>query len=201
MLKKIPFILIYSRILLAIIIGVMTFLSIENASIYIVSLMILGLLTDVFDGILARKWNVSSEKLRILDSNVDQFFWIVVIASVFYANQVFIIENLAWILAIVILELATYVWSYFKFKKSIATHSLLAKIWTLSLVTFLVDLTLNSSSFIPFFICVVLGIISRLEILFIIIFLKKWTTDVPSIIAVSKLNKGIPIKKNKLFND
>jgi len=52
----------------------------------------------------------------------------------------------------------------------------------------------------PFIICFVLGILSRIEIILIILKLKKWKTDVPSVLSVTKLNQGIQIKKNKLFN-
>lgn len=44
------------------------------------------------------------------------------------------------------------------------------------------------------------GVISMLKILGIIVFLKDWTTDVPSIFAVRKLNRGIEPKKSKWFN-
>jgi len=98
------------------------------------------------------------------------------------------------------LEVMAYIISYGKFKRSIATHSILAKFWTLTLLGFLIDLVLNSTSYLPFIICIALGIISRIEIILIILKLKKWTTDVPSIFVVSKINRGIQIKKNKLFN-
>ncbi len=198
--KNIPFLLIYSRILIGILIGILAFYKIENYSIWIVILMSLGLITDIFDGIIARKLNVSTEKLRIWDSNVDQFFWLIVIGSIFYLNIDFIKENILWIAIIVSLEILCYLVSYFKFKKSIATHSILAKFWTLALLGFLIDLVLNETSYIPFMICIVLGILSRIEIILIILKLKNWTTDVPSIFAVSNINQGIKIKKNKLFN-
>ena len=185
---------------MGIIIGLLAIYKVDHYSAWIVSLMTFGLITDVFDGIIARKLNVSSEKLRIWDSNVDQFFWLVIIISVFYLNMSFVIDNIIWIGAIVLLELTSYLFSYIKFKRTIATHSILAKFWTLSLLWFLIDLTLNSTSHLPFYCCIVLGIISRVEINIIILKLNKWTTDIPSIFAVSKLNRGIKIKKNKLFN-
>ncbi|MFK5982887.1 MAG: CDP-alcohol phosphatidyltransferase family protein [Flavobacteriaceae bacterium] len=200
MINKIPFLLIYSRILFGIMIGLLAIYKIENYSNWIVFLMIIGLITDVFDGIIARKLNVSNEKLRIWDSNVDQFFWLIIIISVFYLNINFLKENKTWIGVIVLLELMSYLISFIKFKKTIATHSILAKFWTLSLLWFLIDLTLNSTSQLAFFICIVLGVISRIEINIIILKLKKWVTDVPSIFVVSKINRGIKIKKNKLFN-
>ncbi len=198
--KKIPFLLIYSRILIGFLIPAFAILKPESYRLTIVLLMSVGLITDIFDGIIARRLNVSSEKLRVWDSNVDQFFWLATIASIFYMNKEFIKEKILWVAIIILLELFCYLISYWKFKKSIATHSILAKFWTLSLLAFLIDLTMNSKSYIPFLICIILGVISRIEIILIIKALKKWTTDIPSIFVVSKINKGIPFKKNKLFN-
>ena len=200
MIKKIPFLLIYSRILIGIVIGFIAFYEVKHHQLLIVILMAIALLTDIFDGIIARKLNVTSEKLRIWDSNVDLFFWLATIVSIFYLNFNFVWENGLWIGSIILLELLSYLISFIKFKKTIATHSILAKFWTITLLLFLIDLCLNGSSQVPFFICVGLGIISRIEILLIIVNLKKWTTDVPSIFVVKKINQGIPFKKNKLFN-
>lgn len=198
--KKIPFILIYSRLVIAICIGVIALLAIKNYAITIVVLMSVGLVTDIFDGIIARKLNVSSERLRVWDSNADQFFWLVVIGSIFYLNSTFVKEHLFWIVTLISFELLCYLVSFLKFKRSIATHTIFAKVWTLFLLGFLVDLTLNGSSQLAFTLCIALGIASRIEIILIIIKLKSWTTDVPSILVVSKINKGIPFKKNTLFN-
>ncbi len=162
--------------------------------------MVIGLLTDVFDGILARKLGTSTERLRVLDSNVDQFFWLVSMASIFYMNWNFVAQHYFFILVIAILELAIYLISWIKFKRTVATHSILAKLWTLTLLWFLVELSITGSSFLGFWTCVTLGIISRLEIIAIICYLKSWATDIPSIIAVRKINAGLPVKKFKLFN-
>ena len=190
--KNIPFLLIYSRILIGFLILILAFIEIDNKPEIIVVLMIVGLLTDVFDGIIARKLDVASEKLRVWDSNVDQFFWLSVLFTVFYLNQDFLFANWIWILAIVFLEASCYIISFIKFKKPIATHSYMAKVWTLSLLAFLIDLNLNSDSIYIFWICIFLGMLSRIEIIVIIFSLKSWTTDVSSILAVRDMN----IKEN-----
>lgn len=198
--KNIPFLLIYSRILLGIFIGIIALWPIENYPIWIAGLMTTGLITDFFDGVIARHFNVASEKLRVWDSKVDQFFWITSIAAIFYLNIDFVKEHLFWIGCILTFEIAANLTSHLKFKKSIATHSILAKIWTLTLLTFSIDLVLHADSSAPFIACIILGIISRIEIIAIILKLDKWTTDVPSIFVVSKINMGVPFKKSKLLN-
>lgn len=197
--KHIPFILIFSRIIIAIIILGLTFTNFDLRNIVIAFLVILGLLTDVFDGIIARKLNVSSEKLRVWDSNVDQVLWLSVIASAFCLNFSTVKPLALPIGILLVMEGLTYIISYVKFKKTITTHSILAKIWTLSLLTFLVELILYSTTN-TFYICFWSGVISRGEIILIILTLKEWTTDVPSLRSARKLNRGEKIKRNKLFN-
>jgi len=197
--KKIPFLLIYSRIVIALVIIFLAWLKVDNYSFIITILILVGLLTDIFDGIIARKLNVSTEKLRIWDSNVDMFFWLSVIASIFYLRFELVKPHILPISILLILELLAYLISFIKFKRTIATHSLLAKLWTLTLLLFLIELILNSTSY-TFVLCFVLGVISRVEIILIIATLKKWTTDVPSIFTVRKINNGQEIKKSKWFN-
>lgn len=118
----------------------------------------------------------------------------------FYLNVEFVKQNWISLILVLTLEISTYVVSYLKFRKTIATHSILAKIWTVSMLVFLIDLTLNHESSWAFYLCIGLGVISRLEILLIILKLDNWATDIPSIWVVGKMNRDERIKKNKLFN-
>lgn len=186
--KHLPFLLVYSRIVMAILIVIITWMGLQNTANLIVAFMTIGLITDILDGVIARRVGVATEKLRVWDSNVDQFFWIVVISCIFYLHFPFIREHYLPIAAIVILETSAYLISYLKFKRTIATHSYMAKFWTLTLLAFLIDMTLHSHSNVAFKLCVLFGIISRIEIILIIWSLKNWTTDVHSLLAVRKIN-------------
>lgn len=198
--SSIPFLLIYSRLVLAAILLVTPFVFQHQFVVIYVSSLVVGVGTDFFDGVLARRWNVSSEKLRIWDSNVDQVFWSSAILSLFYQHSSFIKAKWMLIALVIVLEISAYVVSLIKFKKTIATHSILAKIWTVSLLVFLIDLCLNQTSSWSFWICIVLGIISRMEIILIILLLKQWATDVPSVLVISKINRGEKVKKSRWFN-
>jgi phosphatidylglycerophosphate synthase len=198
--KWIPYSLIYSRIVLGILVVLLAIFQPNHFENWIISSMILAIFTDIFDGIIARKIGLSTEKIRTHDSNVDLFFWLLSIVAIFSLRWVFVAEHLGLISIVFFLEISTYIFSFFKFKRTIATHSILAKIWTLSLLVFLIDLTIGQPHFLTFWICIVLGIISRLEIIAIILILKNWSTDVPSLRGAFKINKGIKVKKSKLFN-
>ncbi|MFT5512926.1 MAG: phosphatidylglycerophosphate synthase [Bacteroidia bacterium] len=198
--NQIPFYLIYSRVVSALALILLAFTDFAERDFVIAALILLGLVSDFFDGFLARKWGISTEKLRIWDSNVDQVFWVSAIGSIFYLNQAFVLQWWQWIVVVVALETGAYFISYFRFRKPVATHSILSKIWIVTLLFFLIDLCILHTSSWFFWSCVIIGIISRLEIVLILLLLKKWVTDVPSVIQVSKINKGISIKKSKWFN-
>jgi hypothetical protein len=76
MIKHIPITLIVFRLALApIILGLVYFLR-EESRLVVIILMYLGLFSDIFDGIIARELNVSSQKLRRFDSQTDMIFWV-----------------------------------------------------------------------------------------------------------------------------
>ncbi len=73
---NIPKALIFSRLVMApVILGLAGFAG-ESSRYWILALMYAGLVEDVFDGIIARKLNISSARLRRMDSQVDMVFWV-----------------------------------------------------------------------------------------------------------------------------
>lgn len=88
-----------------------------------------------------------------------------------------------------VLEAVAYLISYLKFRRTIATHTYLAKHWTLTLFAFLTDLALNGESRFWFMICAARAIISRLEIIVLILILRNWSTDVPFLLSVRDINR------------
>ena len=74
---NIPILLILFRLVLAPIILLLAYFIGENAKLAIIILMYLGLISDILDGIIARKNNTSSAKLRRMDSQTDMIFWFI----------------------------------------------------------------------------------------------------------------------------
>jgi phosphatidylglycerophosphate synthase len=197
---KIPLILIYSRILFAALIILLAVFKIDYYRTVIITLIVLGLLSDIFDGIIARKLNISTQKLRRLDSSIDQIFWVAILVSAYIVSPVFFKTNLVLILIVILLEIACYAISFIKFKKEVATHAIASKIWTLFLFATLLQVIAAGNSIVLFYICFSLGVITRLEIVFILFILKDWTNDVPTVYHAVLIKKGKEIKRHKLFN-
>ena len=198
--RKIPILLIYSRFLLGFMLVVLSAFQIENYSIIAVILFTVGLLTDIFDGIIARHLNVSTENLRRLDSSVDQIFFVLVLIATFINSTQFFYTNRVELIVLISVESLAYLICFIKFKKEIATHSISSKLWTLILFATIIQLMLTKDSSKLFQICFYTGIVTRLEIIAIILVLRNWTNDVPSIYQAILLRKGKAIKRHKIFN-
>ncbi|BAV06472.1 CDP-alcohol phosphatidyltransferase family protein [Filimonas lacunae] len=198
--KKIPLYLIYSRLVLSVVI---VLFAIWRPPFYrgcMVALLVTGLLTDVFDGIIARKLNVSTQRLRRLDSSIDQVFWIAVLAACCITCPAFFIRNYVYLLIVLGAEVLTYVVSFIRFKKEVATHAIASKVWTLTILATLIQVILSCDSGWLFQCCFYLGVVTRVEILLILCIIKSWHNDIPSIYHAVQLRKGKEIKRHQLFN-
>ncbi len=126
--KTIPYLLILLRFLSAIAILYLGFFVGEKSRTLILILMYFGLLTDIFDGIIARKVGVSSEKLRRLDSQTDLVFWLSIGFATYWLNPEIIKDHWKSISLIFGMEALCYIISFWKFGKETCTHAWLSKL-------------------------------------------------------------------------
>lgn len=172
----------------------------NNYKVWALVLLTVGLLTDIFDGIIARRLGVSTPFLRRLDSTVDQVFFITVAVATYIQCPLFFKTNSTQIIVLLGLEALAYLICYLKFNKEIATHSIGAKIWTVLMFAMLVQVIWQCQSIVLFQLWFWVGILTRIEIVAIILLLKVWTNDVPTVYHARLLSKGKPIKRHKFFN-
>lgn len=198
--RNIPKALIYSRLTIGLLLLFCSAIHIDNYNIIAVSLFTIGLLSDIFDGIIARQLNISTSNLRRLDSTIDQAFFVLVAVSTFINSRQFFYDNEVELIVLVSIEALAYLICYLKFGKEIATHSISSKVWTLILFATIIQILVSKDSIVLFQFCFYIGIITRLEIIAILLVLRKWTNDVPSLYQAILLRQGKPIKRHKLFN-
>ncbi|MBO2011643.1 CDP-alcohol phosphatidyltransferase family protein [Hymenobacter negativus] len=199
--RHLPFALICSRLVIGLALVLLAWVGVAHFAALAVMLITVGLLTDIFDGIIARQLGVSSEKLRRLDSTVDQFFWAAVVGAAYLACPGFFVRHAAQLLTLLALEGFTYAVCFLRFRKEIATHSWAAKAWVLVSFAALIQLVSTCDSRLLFAASFYLGVLSRLEIVGILLLLRKWTSDVPTCYHALRLRRNKPIKHHKLFNE
>ncbi len=197
---NIPISLILFRLLLAPIILALAYFIGENAKLTIVVLMYLGLISDILDGIIARKQNLSSAKLRRMDSQTDMIFWLSIGFSTWILYPKLISDNSTVIWTILGLEIACYVISLLKFKKETCTHAFLSKLWGITLLIAFTSLIGFNHAGIPFGLAIIMGLISHIDRILITLILPKWTHDIPSAYHAYLIRKGIDFKRNEYLN-
>ena len=198
--KNIPYLLIAIRFLFAPIIFFLAYLKDEESRFIILTLMFIGLLTDIFDGIIARKVGVSTEKLRRLDSQVDLVFWLSLGFAAYFINPEVIKYHWQSIAIVFIMEALCYIISMVKFKKETCTHAWLSKLWGLSLLIAFTYLIGFQQAGWAFYLAIILGLVSHIDVILIILILPKWQYDVPSCYHAWSIRKGKQRKKSTLFN-
>ena len=147
----------------------------------------LAFLSDVFDGILARRLGVATTTLRRLDSLVDSVFYLAVLFAAWHLYPAAIRRNLAPLAVLGGLEIARYVLDLAKFKREASYHMWSSKLWGILLfVGFFALLALGRDGW-PVDLAIYAGIIADLEGLAISIVLREWESDVPSIVHAIRI--------------
>ncbi len=198
--KQFPYALIAFRFLLAPLMLWLGYVFDEQYTKLIVALLFLGLLSDVLDGIIARKQNTSTAKMRRLDSQTDMIFWLSAGFTAWFIWPRVISENKFVIWTLLGMEASCYAVSIIKFGRETCTHAYLSKFWGLTLLAAFTDLILNGNAGFLFYFCLVSGIVSHLDRILITLILPQWQHDVPSAWHAWRLRKGKQVKKFMLFN-
>ena len=197
---NIPKALILFRLILAPVILALAYFIGDDSKITIVVLMYLGLISDILDGIVARKQGISSAGLRRMDSQTDMVFWLSIGFATWILYPQLIANHYVSIYVILAMEVACYVISLVKFKKETCTHAFLSKLWGITLLIAFTSLIGFNHAGIPFTLAIVMGLISHIDRILITIILPKWTHDIPSAYHAYLIRKGIDFKRNNLLN-
>lgn len=160
-----------------------------------------GFLTDLFDGIVARRLGVSTPGLRRLDSQTDLVFWLCVLVSVFVARPEAAWPNAGYVAAMLVLEACTYAVSVTRLGREPCTHAYSAKAWAVLLVLVFVAVLALDERVYAFPVLFVGYVLSWLDVIVILLLLPTWRSDVPSCYHALLIRRGVPFRTYKFFHD
>jgi len=196
-LTKIPYALLYSRLVVAVLIIVFSF--VQTPPSLIVALVVYAIISDIFDGIIARALHVSSPEMRREDTKIDTVFWFSCLFFICMKHSGFLKTQVLQVGILVFTEFFIIAIGYIKFHERISYHTFLSKLWALILLWFFIEMTLNGISTYGFNITFWYGLVVQTEIVIIAFILKTTHTDVPGLAHAFKLRKGKEIRKKCLF--
>ena len=147
------------------------------------ALVITALASDIFDGVLARRWKCDTAGLRLFDSMADTVFYLFVALALWTGPSAALRENAPLLLALLGLEATRYVVDLAKFGKPASYHSYLAKSWGLVMAVGVIAAFATSGGGLLIRASLLLGLLCNAEGLAMSFILPRWTRDVKSIAA------------------
>jgi phosphatidylglycerophosphate synthase len=164
----------------------------RGSSAAVAVLLVAGFLSDVFDGVVARRTGTATPILRRLDSMVDTVFYLAVAAAAWLMHRDAIRPLLPLIALVIATEVATNALCLLRFRREASYHSWSAKVFGLAL--FIAVLPLFAAGT-PTMIgpAIVIGLLSHAENAAITLVLPEWRYDVRSLRAAWKIRRALAV--------
>jgi phosphatidylglycerophosphate synthase len=144
--------------------------------------LIIAFLSDIFDGIIARRLNMATPALRRFDSAADSVFYIAALFAAWRLYPAELDQHLAVLGLLVALELVRYAVDFVKFRQAASYHMWSSKLWGICLFVGFFSLLAMGRGGLPVSIAIYAGIVADLEGLAISCVLRKQGTDVASLL-------------------
>ena len=183
---KIPLALVIFRFIVAPLL-LLDALDGQITSWFIVS-YVMAVISDIFDGIIARRLEVSTVRLRQADSGADVCLYLCVAISVWLVYPQIIFDFQTPFLFAILAQLTLFSISLIKFHKFPSFHTYSAKIWGITLLIATVALFgfgYAGTLWLAIFFCLV----NSIEEIIMILVLPQWHCDVLSIFHALNLRQ------------
>ena len=144
-------------------------------------------LSDIFDGVLARRLGVATPFLRRLDSAVDIVFYLGVGWALWRLRPEAVRPHLLLLLAVVALELLHLLAARLRYGRKASYHLWSAKAWGIALFTGALALLSFHGGSAWFALMLWPGVVENLEGLAVTAVLPAWTHDVPTFARALRL--------------
>ncbi|HEY9873835.1 MAG TPA: CDP-alcohol phosphatidyltransferase family protein [Candidatus Obscuribacterales bacterium] len=162
----------------------------HNTTIWFVVGYILAILSDIFDGIIARRLGVSTVQLRQADSWADICLFICLAISTWLVYPHVLIDFKTPLLLAVAAQLILFTISLIKFNKFPSFHTYTAKIWGIMLLIATVSL-FGFGYDKPLWLAIVFCWINSLKEVAMTLLLPEWKCDVLSIFHALNLRRDL----------
>jgi len=162
-------------------------------------MVLTGLLSDIFDGVLARRWKCDTAAVRLFDSMADIVFYLGC-AVALAMSQPQLSRSFAVPVAIVLgLEALKLVFDFVKFGKPTSYHTYLAKTWGLVLaITVVMSFAMHAmiALHIAWWIALALGVVYCLEGLTISLIMPEWRHDLKTLPRALNVRRQILLERS-----
>jgi phosphatidylglycerophosphate synthase len=148
-----------------------------------------ALVSDILDGVVARRLGVATQRLRRLDSLVDTVFYVCALAAAWLRSPELLRPHGIALGALFALEIARYLFDWRKFGKEASYHMWSSKVWGLLLFAGMWSILVARSGGWPVSLAIAWGLLADLEGLAISIVLPRWRTGVPTLLHALRIRR------------
>ena len=156
-----------------------------------------GFLSDVYDGILARRWGTETAALRVADSAADTVFYLGVLSAVIARHWPVLRDRLTLLIVLLALEAARYLFDWIKFRRIASYHSYASKAWGALMAAATIALLCFDRAFWMVTLALVAGILCDLEGLAMSALLPQWTYNVKTLRRALALRRRMQAEHRK----
>jgi phosphatidylglycerophosphate synthase len=144
-------------------------------------LVVAALLSDIYDGVLARRWGCDTAGVRLFDSMADTVFYLCT-AIALWVSQPQLWRSYGWWLAVLLgMEAVRFGFDFVKFGKPASYHSYLAKMWGLVMAVAVVAAFAMGRGSVLIPVALGMGILCDLEGLAMSVLMPLWRKDVKTL--------------------
>ena len=155
------------------------------------ALVVSALLSDIFDGVLARRWRVDTAAVRLFDSICDMVFYVCVGIALWLFQPQLLRGNVGLLCALLAVEASNFAANLAKYGRPASYHSYLAKAWGLVLASAIAAAFLTGHAGLLLGIALWMGVASNLETIAMSLMLPVWRRDVKTITEAWRIRKEI----------
>lgn len=148
---------------------------------WLVGILVYVFLSDIFDGVIARRLQVVTARLRVADSWADTLFYVCIALAVWRLHRALLGPFLFPLLFVLTLMAVNWAVAMLKFHRALSFHAYSSKLWGLSL--FAASVSLLGFSYAGGFLwaAIGIGIAGHLEGFAMTLILPRWAHDISGI--------------------
>lgn len=189
LLRSLPWLLHYSRLLVAVLLLVFAFMDLSPA--VIIAVCAYSTICDILCGIIARRESRQHKDLLQLDTKIDTIFWFSCLFYLCAHRHDFLKEHIAGFFILVFSELFIILFGLLRFRERISFHTVLSRLWSLLLLWCFTELVYGRPAVLSFSLVLWCGVVAQLEIVAIACIIRKNTIYVPGIIRAIRYRNGL----------
>jgi phosphatidylglycerophosphate synthase len=154
-------------------------------------IVVSALVSDIYDGVLARQWRCDTAGVRLFDSMADTVFYLCTAAALWVSEPQLWRSYGGLLVLLLVLETMRFAFDFAKFGRPASYHSYLAKVWGLVMAVAVIGVFALDRSNVLVPVALVLGILCNVEGMAMSAVLPVWRKDVKTLAKAWRIRREV----------